>query len=164
MDVIIIGIYTNEDKDQLNRITNLIPNLEIVWDYDEYNIEAAEGIKVMNDFYRLVQTGVLVEKDRDNAFSSYPIICDVSDAYINQSSIPKLFQFFDNLKNAKIEKMIIAFANEWEKDTLVKIEKCEFESLKGRLNRLFVWCESYFNIIDNVELRDDFHPLILELK
>lgn len=60
--------------------------------------------------------------------------------------------------------MIIAFADEWKKTTLVKVEKSGFQTLKKRLNNLFVWCESYRNLTDNIEIRDDYHPLVLEIE
>lgn len=164
MDVIIIGVYSATDKEMLNDVVSTIGSLEIVWEYQQYNTEASNGIGVLEEVYKLFQIGILVEKDREQTFSSYPLIYEVSEAFIKGEIHPKLFQFFDKLEEANIKKMIIAFADEWEKNTLVKVEKCRFQMLKKRLTSIFVWCEGYRNLISNTEIRDDYHPLLLEVE
>lgn len=164
MDVIILGVYSVSNKETLNNTVAAISNLEIVWNYEQYNIEAFKGIKVLEESYKLFQTGILVEKDRDKTFSSYPLVYEVSDVPLGGNPSPKLFQFFKSIEKSDIDRMIIAFANEWEKDTLVRIEKYDFQGIKKRLNSVFVWCENYTNLINNTEVRDDCHPLILELE
>lgn len=163
MDVIILGTYSKTDKKIIDNIASMDDNIRIVWDYDPYNIEAAIGIRVLEEHYKLFQTGILVENDNEVTFSSYPLIYEVSEAFINGKTNPKLFLFFDRLEKSSINNMIIAFADEWKKETTVKVEKCNFSMLKKRLNSIFVWCEGYRNLIRNTEVRDDFHPLILEV-
>ncbi len=163
MDVIVLGVYNSGDKEKLEQVVATNNSLELVWNFDRYNIEASEGIQVLLDVYRLFQVGILVEKQRDSTFSSYPLISEVTDTFFGKSITPKLFQFLEDLEKSCIPKMIIAFADEWDKNTTVKIEKCTFKELRKRLNSVYVWCDVYVNLSNNTRTRDDYHPLILDV-
>lgn len=163
MDVIVLGVYNSADKLRLNSVVSRTKDLEIVWDYDHFNIEADRGIKMLEKSYNLFDTGILLNKDRDHIFTSYPLIYEVSESVMGNNNNPKLIHFFDILKETNIRKMVIAFADEWDENTLVKIEQCPISFIKNRLNSVFVWCETYVNLISNSELRGDDHPLILEV-
>jgi len=164
MDVIVLGVYNSTERDRVNSAVSRSGDLEIAWDYNHYNIEASRGIQVLKKSYKLFDAGVLVKKDRDASFTSYPLIYEVSEFVLGNNRSPKLFQFLDNLQELNLPKMIIAFADEWDENTLVKIERCPVGSIKERLNSIFVWCECYVNLISNSEIRGDDHPLILEVE
>ena len=164
MDVIVIGVYSSNERDQVNSIVSRTEGLEIVWDYHHHNIEASRGIQELEKVYKLFDSGILVRKNRDVSFASYPLIYEVSEFVMGSDNYPMLFQFLDKLKELDTSKMIIAFADEWDENTLVRIEPCAIGSVKERLDSVFVWCESYVNLILNSEIRGDDHPLILEVE
>lgn len=164
MDIIVLGVYNPIEKERLNSIISQIDDLEIYWDYDHFNIEASSGINTLRKVYNLFGTGVLVKKDASTSFTSYPLIYEVSESVIGKNNDPILFHFFKNLRKAKIPKIIIAFADEWDENTLVRVERCPVGSLKDRLSSIFVWCESYVDLINNSEIRGDGHPLVLEVE
>ena len=164
MDIIVLGVYNHSDKGKLDDVVSSIDNLEIVWDYSKFNIEGSIGINLLEKNYKLFQIGILVEKEREGIFSSYPLIYEVSETFMDNTSAPKLFHFIDKLKGINISKMIIAFAYEWDEKSLVKVEKCNVNLLKKRLNSYYVWCESYLNLVSNTEMRGDEHPLIIEIE
>jgi len=171
MDVIVLGIYNKEDVLLIEEVA-IANDLKIVWDFEQYNIEAEIGIKDLEKYYKLLQTGILVDSKyfEGDTFYSYPIINEVSEYYISTEwdnrnhSVPRLFRFFDDLNKRNFQQIIIAFADEWNENTTVKIEKIKYSELKNRLNSIFVWCFGYRNFRTNSEVRDDFHPLVLELR
>jgi len=164
MDVIVLGIHNTNDKNILDSIVSQFDELEICWDYEHFNIEASNGIKVLSKSFKLTETGILLKNNDDGIFSSYPLICEVTDSILNLSGEPSLFQFLKKINSSSISRMILAFADEWEENTLVKIEKCSIDAAIERLNSIFVWCESYVNLVSESELRGDDHPLILRLE
>ena len=164
MDVIILGVFNDSEKNKLNDFILGFNNLEVVWEFEKYNIESSKGILLLKKFYNLYSVGILVEKERDSTFTSYPLIYDVSESYIMGSEeIPSLFEFLDKLGPLGLKKMIIAFADEWDENSLVRVEKCYYKKLKQRLNSCYVWCEGYLNLVSNSEIRVDEYPLILEV-
>ena len=164
MDVIIFGIYNGSEKDKLNHLISDSHQLEIVWSFEKYNLESSKGILLLKKFYNLNSAGILVEKKRDDLFSSYSLIYEVTETFLGGSEIPKLFVFLDKLESLNLQKIIIAFADEWDENSLVKVEKCNYKQLKNRLNSPYVWCNSYLNLVSNTEMREDGHPLILEVE
>ena len=167
MDVIILGVYNESDVKKLEKIISKLNSLEIIWDYESYNIESSHGIKVMERNYKLYKTGILIKKrdDSDTSFTSYPLIYEVSENYLEESlEKPKLFSFIHELILAELDKIIIAFVDEWVDKTLVRIEECKFSNLISRLNTSYVWCDTYVDLVNNTELRHEESPLILEVK
>ncbi len=162
MDVIVIGIFKEEEKIKLDQAASLIKNLKIEWDYENYNIEAYEGIKLMESHYGLYKTGILIEPNE--TFTSYPLIHEISENVIKKGERPKLLRFIDSLANSELNNMIIAFADEWSRKTLVRIENHTLATVEARLNSVFVWCEEYINLESNSEIRGDDHPLLIELE
>lgn len=165
MEVIVIGTFNIQDKDNLEHIVSLNDNIELVWDYDKYQIEASEGIAIMRKIHGLYDVGILLKKrpDNDKTFYSYPLIFELSETCTQENPHSTLWDFFDTLNKSNIERLIIAFADEWHHDTLVRIESCMFNNLKNRLNSVYVWCESYTDLLNNTEVRDSSHPLILNM-
>lgn len=164
MDVIILGIYDGSEKDKLNHLILDSHQLEVVWDFEKYNLESSKGILLLKEFYNLNSIGILVEKERDESFSSYPLIYEVTETFMGSSEAPKLFGFLDKLESLNLKKIVIAFADEWDENSLVKAEKCNYKELKNRLNSPYVWCDSYLNLVSKTEIRGDEHPLILEVE
>ena len=163
MDVIFLGVYSIDDKEKLEKSVVATSSLEIVWNFGQYNIDASKGIQLLKEVYQLFDIGILVEKETDSTFSSYPLICEVTDTFFGNEHTPKLFLFLDELEKASLSKLIIAFADEWEVDTTVRLEKCEFHTLKKRLNSVYVWCDAFVNLTNGARTRDDYHPLVLEV-
>jgi hypothetical protein len=162
MDVIIIGVYSTSDKAIVDDLVSKINNLEIIWDYSFYELDSSKGIELFKNRFELPITGILLEKNRGSSFSSYSLIYEVSESVEgSENKTPLLFQFLSGLGNDKIKKMVIAFADEWDEKSLVKIESCSSDSLIDRLNSYYVWCESYVNLVSNTEIRGDDYPLIL---
>lgn len=164
MDVIVLGVYDNSEKDKLNRLISAFNQLEIVWDFEKYNLDSSRGISFLKEFYNLGSVGILVEKQRNEPFSSYSLIYEVTETFMRGSETPKLFDFLDELEISTLKKMIIAFADEWDENSLVKVEKCNYKGLKYRLKSPYVWCDSYLNLVSNTEMRVDEYPLILEVE
>lgn len=170
MDIVILGAYKKEDVSMIEEIATA-NGLKVVWNYQQYNIEAGQGIKELVKYYNLYQTGVLVEYDfiDGNTFYSEPILNEVSDYYMateweNKTlKLPRLFSFFNALDRSQLKKMIIAFADEWDASTTVRIEQVSYANINRRLNSVFVWCFGYRNLQTNSETRDTFHPLVLEV-
>lgn len=168
MDVIIIGLYSIVDVHKINNMLRTSDKLKIIWNHTEYNLESEEGIKEMEHFFKLYKTGIVLSKG-DELVSSYSLISEISTYYEvtkwqqKEYANPSLFSFFEQLNQAKVERFVIAFADEWSKDTTVKIEKIEIKRLSQRLNSFYVWCEGYRNLVTNSEIRDDYHPLILDV-
>lgn len=163
MDLVILGVYSFKDKTRLNSLVSDMEDLEIVWDYEQYNVEASGGIITLSKAYNLADTGVLIKKNGDSSFTSYPLIYEVTESILEGKDDPSLFQFFHALKKADISKMILAFADEWDQNTLVKVERRSIDAVIDRLNSIFVWCETYVNLISGSEMRGDDHPLVLEV-
>ncbi|UTA66506.1 hypothetical protein [Emticicia sp. 21SJ11W-3] len=171
MDIIVVGVYNEQDANTIEEMASA-NGLKLVWDYKRYNIEAEMGIVELKKYYTLYETGILIEGNyvEGDTFYSYPVIYEVSDYFIarewyNKSrEQPKLFNFFDTLSISNIQKMIIGFADEWDENTTVKIEKLSYKELKSRLYSPYVWCFGYNNLRTNSVIRDDFHPLVLELE
>lgn len=164
MDVIILGVFDSYGKDKLNHLVLASNHLEIAWDFEKYNLESSKGISILKEFYNLDSVGILVEQQRTESFSSYPLIYEVTETFMGSSETPKLFDFLNKLKSSNLEKMVIAFADEWDENSLVKAEKCNYKGLKCRLNSPYVWCDSYLNLVSNTEIRGDEHPLVLEVE
>ena len=163
MDIIFVGLFTEkENKDKLEDLLKSC-DLEIEWNYWNYNIESYAGIKLLEKVYNIELTGVLTEKKVDSSFTSYPLVYEISEFVIKEKKYPRLFRFFDKIKESDIKKMIIAFADYWNEKTLVRIKKIKIENLKKELNSIYSWCETYVNLRTNEELRNDEHPLILEV-
>nr|MCR5191153.1 hypothetical protein [Bacteroidales bacterium] len=165
MDVVIIGIYDLSDKKKISEIVSSINDLDIIWDFKKYHIDAQEGIQIMKKYFNILDVGVLIDKKENDSFSSYSLIYDISEFCICNNVYPLFFTFLDRLCEMQfhLKKMIIAFADEWYENTTVKIEKMRLTEIKKRLNNIFVWCNSYINLISDLEIRDDNHPLILEI-
>ena len=164
MDVIVLGVFNNSEKEKLNKLISNLDNLEVVWNFEKYNIESSKGISLLKEVYSLFSVGILVEKERDETFTSYSLIYEVSETFMGSVEIPKLFHFFDELEHSDLKEMVIAFADAWDENSLVKAEKCRFSTLKQRLNSCYVWCDEYLNLISNTEVRGDEHPLVLEIE
>ena len=170
MDVIVLGVYNAHDMNLVNNILLSSNDIKVIWEFDKYNVEAKNGIKILEKYFNLFHTGILVEGQNDETFfSSYPLIYEISEYYITtelykrKSSTPKLFNFFKLLEKSNFNNFIVAIADEWLDDSTVKIEKIELKDIKKRLNSIYVWCDGYINLLTNSEIRDDFHPLILEV-
>ena len=165
MDVVIIGIYDLSEKIKLSEIVSSINDLDIVWDYEKYHVDAQKGIQIMKKYYNISDVGILIDKKEKDSFSSYSLISDISEYCVNKKEYPLFFAFLDSLIGMQFhfKKMIMAFADEWEENTTVKIEKIRFTEIKNRLDNLFVWCNKYINLISDSEIRDDSNPLILEI-
>jgi len=169
MDVIILGVYNKEDICLIEEVAT-INGLKIEWKYEKYNIEAEIGVVELKKYYKLYQAGILIDDsfEEGDTFYSYPLINEISDYYTatewdkKTCDQPKLFNFFDSLSRSRIQKIIIAFADEWDENTAVKIEKLSYGELKSRLYSPFVWCFGYRNLQTNSEIRDEYHPLVLE--
>lgn len=105
----------------------------------------------------------------DHNFSSYPIIYEISEYHIKtawekkESEKPKLYLFFEDLSQNKISNLVVGFADEWKEYTTVKIEKLKYNDLSNRLNSEHVWCPKFTSLRTNSDIRDEFHPLILEV-
>lgn len=171
MDVIVLGFYNSDDATLVEEIASK-NNLRVVWNYQQYNIEAEIGIKDLENYYKLYKSGILIDNKfkEGDFFYSYPLINEVSDYFMatvwnNETpNNPKLFNFFDALNESTLKKLVVAFADEWTRNTTVKIESMDFSSVNNRLNSVYVWCLGYRILPTNVENRDDFHPLILDLE
>lgn len=169
MDVIVLGVYNKDDIYLIEEISTA-SGLKIVWNYEHYNIEAEIGVVELKKYYKLYQAGILIDDSfiEGDSFCSYPLINEISDYYIatewdnKTCEQPKLFNFFDALSKSDIQKIVIAFADEWNENATVKIEKLNYSELKCRLYSPFVWCFGYRNLQTNSEIRDEYHPLVLE--
>lgn len=169
MDIMILGVYSKDDICLIEEISTA-NGLKIAWNYEQYNIDAEIGVVELKKYYKLYQTGILIEDSfiEGNTFYSYPLINEISDYYTatewdnKTCEQPKLFNFFDALSKSDIQKIIIAFADEWDENTAVKIEKLSYSELKSRLYSPFVWCFGYRNLQTNSESRDEYHPLVIE--
>ena len=168
MDVIVIGIYSEQDVQKINEAVSLSNNLKIIWEYTQYKLESGQGIKEMLRFFNLYKAGILIGK-AESVIASYSLINEVSLYYEatewqqKEYATPSLFNFFEQIKKVNLKRFIIAFANEWSKDTTVRLEKIELNKLSQRLNTFYVWCEEYRNLTNNSVIRDDYHPLILDV-
>jgi hypothetical protein len=171
MDVIVIGIYSEGDTSLIEELAE-DSSLKVIWNHDKYNVEAKQGIAILASRYHLKRTGIIIDNDYEEGrfFSSYPLIVEISDHYIEtewnnqKTKAPKLFVFFESLSRAFKGKCVLSFADEWHATSTVKIEKLQYKDLVKRLNRLFVWCEGYRNLQTNIEIRDESHPLVIELE
>ncbi|MBL0314757.1 MAG: hypothetical protein IPP69_02895 [Flavobacteriales bacterium] len=171
MDVIVLGVYSIDDAYLVEKIASK-NNLRVVWNFQDYRIDAEYGMKSLENYFHLHKLGVLIDdkyKDGD-FFCSYPLIIEVSDYFMASEwnketpSNPKLFNFFNSINESTLKKLIVAFADEWTERTTVKIESMDFSSVNKRLTNLYVWCTGFRNLQTNIENRDDFHPLILDLE
>ena len=163
MDIIFLGIYKDSDKELLEKLANSISDIEIVWNFTNINIESAKGIALLKKKYNFNHIGIVVEKSNEKTFSSYPLIYEISMAFIEGHKRSTLFNLLDRINKLSLNKLVMAFADEWDENTLVRIEKCTFELLTNRLYSMYVWCETYIDVISNSEVRDATHPLILEV-
>lgn len=166
MDVIIIGVYQDTDKKTINNIISNNANLEIEWNYNKYVLESSRGIDLFKETYKLSSIGILTKKDEDNIpFTSYPLIDEITTTHLGGTSSepPELFNFLDSLESSNIKKMIVAFADEWDEKSYVRIEQHNIEDLKQRLNTVYVWCDSYFILPSKTGIRVDYYPLIIEI-
>ena len=168
MDVIVIGVYSEREAQIIDDIILLSDSLKVIWSYEKYNLESQEGITEMEQYFNLFKTGVLIS-DTDNVIASYSIINEISTYYEitewnkQKCHTPSLFSFFKQLEKVGIERFVIAFADAWRRDTIVRVEKIKLNKLSQRLNSFYVWCESYLNLVTNSEIREDSHPLILDI-
>lgn len=170
MDVIILGFYNQNDSVLAEKLA-IKNNLKIIWDYQQYKIESEIGISDLHKYFKLSKIGILIDANFKDGeiFYSYPLINEISDFYIQTEwenkpwNIPRIYNFFDDLNNEKINRMIVSFADEWNEKTTVKIENIDFVEVKSRLYSAFVWCNGNRNLRTNSEIRDDAHPLVLEL-
>lgn len=171
MDIVILGIFENRHASILEDLAKK-NKLQIIWDFDQYLIESEIGLNILKDSFKLKKIGILVDFNflEDRIFSSYPLIYEISEFYIENQwgkipeRLPKLFNYLNDLKKSIINSMIFAFADEWYDYTTVKIESLNFDDIQDRLNNPFVWCPGYKNLQKNFEIRDSIHPLILEVK
>ena len=163
MEVIIFGLYDELNKKKLEENLLNSCNVEIVWDYSKYNIESLKGIKLLEKTYDLQATGILLEKNWDDSFTSYPLIYEITEFILQGDKYPRLFKLIDGIQGVGIKKMIMAFADYWDEKTLVRIQEVDFGAIKENLNNIYTWCETYVDLDTNEEIRDDEHPLILEI-
>lgn len=163
MELIIVGLYNELDRNIIKQILSNVTDMEIEWNYEKYNIESFNGIKLLEEKYNLYCTGVLIEKDRKESFTSYPLIDEITEFYIGGGSSPKLFNFMNELKNTGLHQLVIAFANTWNKKTLVRIKKVNINKLTEIIRNIHSWYEVYTNLENNEEIRSEEHPLILEI-
>lgn len=165
MDIIFIGVYNSKQKDKLDHLVSNFNSLELVWDFQNYKLESEEGISLLEEKFNLEAIGILIKKDEKKPFSSYPLISEITDFVINQEvEKPILMNFFEALKSLNIDKLIIAFANEWDRESLIRLENTHFNEITNRINNLYVWCDCYVNLENNSEIRIDYYPLVLDVK
>lgn len=168
MDIIMLGVYTQEDVNILNEFSEKA-QLSVFWNLKDIKIESAIGINQLMQYYQLYKVGIIIEKHQE-VFSSYSIIDEISEFfqetkwYKKEKESPKFFKFLDYLEKSKIKKIIIAFADEWDDNTTVTVENIDIFNLKNKLNTLYVWCNGYKNLISDCIYRDDSHPLVVELE
>ena len=156
MDVIVLGFYNSKDADIVEDLASK-NNLRVVWNYQQFNIDSEIGIVDLKNYFNLYQAGILIENNLpdEELFSSYTLIYEVSDYFMatewdnKTCEPPKLFNFFNALNRSNIQKIIMAFADEWNENSTVKIEKLNFGELKNRLYSPFVWCYGYRNLKTN---------------
>ena len=61
MDVIVIGIYSEQDVQKINEAVSLSNNLKIIWEHAQYKLESEQGIKEMLRFFNLYKAGILID-------------------------------------------------------------------------------------------------------
>jgi hypothetical protein len=163
MDIILIGFKYDLDKKEFEKKILSLCGLAIEWDFEKYNIESIDGIKKMKEYYKLNNIGIVLEKNWDKYFTSYPLILEISENYLRKEKEPSFFKLIDFLSDNEINDIIIAFADVWKENTLVRIKKMNYKNIKKYLNNNYVWCETYVNLLANEEIRIDEFPLIIEV-
>lgn len=159
-----MGLYHESEKEMLEKHLSDFCAIDVVWEFDEFNIESASGVKLLEEIYHLKWTGILVEKDWEVPFTSYPLIYEVTESLIEKAESPRLFRFFDQLREIGIQKMIVAFADEWNQDSLVRVKRLDLDTLRQELNNVYVWCETYVDLRNNIAIQENGHPLIIEIE
>lgn len=164
MDIMAIGFYCNIDKRKIEQELLNIFDIQIIWDFEKYNIESEEGIKILQKYYNLKEVGILVDKkEKQKSFTSYPLIYEIFESILHSNISPRIFKLMDYFQNSDFHKLLFSFADYWDSKTLVRVEELSFQEAKKYLNKIYVWCKTYVDIIGNEEIRYDDHPLIIKI-
>jgi len=160
MVVIAIGVFSIVDKTIVDNIVSKFPCLSVLWEYDNYKIDEEKGLDEMKKYFNLYKIGIVVHKNDILHCHSYTLIDEITNYYIHKKPYPSLFSFIDSID---LNRFILAIADEWERNDLVRLEEMPFVDVKKRLSSVYVWCEEYLNLQTNVLTFDDSHPLILDI-
>ncbi len=169
MVIIVIGLYKNEDKIELESILMKFDLLNVEFAYTQYSIELEERLGVIKDYFNLSNIGVIHYKKDISPFHSGSIIEEISNYYIsieifNKSvNEPYFFEFIDAIENSKIKNFILRFADEFDKNSWVRLEEIKIKDIKKRLFSGSVWEEEYLSLKHNIYFPENYHPLILKV-
>jgi len=160
MVVIAFGTFSIADKNKIEALVSNIPYLRVIWDYDAYKIDEEVGLSKMKNYFNLYKIGIIIHEKDVGQCHSYSLIDEITNYCMHGSPYPSFFSFIDSLD---LNRFILAFADEWERDNLVRLEKISLKDVKKRLTSVYVWCEEYLNLQTNVLSFDDSRPLILDI-
>lgn len=161
MVIIAIGVYSTTDKDKIDNIISNFAHLQVIWDYEAVGIDEQEGLSSMKKYFNLYKIGIIVHSEDAKYIYSYTLIDEITNYYIHGTPYPSFFSFIDTVD---LNRFILAFADEWESNDLVRLEKMSIIDIKKRLTSVYVWCEEYLNLQTNALSFDDCHPLILDIR
>jgi len=160
MVVIAFGTFSIADKNKVDALVSNTPYLRVIWEYDAYKIDEEDGLSKMKNYFDLYKIGIIVHEDDAQQCHSYTLIDEITNYCLHGSPYPSFFSFIDSLD---LNRFILAFANEWESDDLVRLEKIALKDVRKRLTSVYVWCEEYLNLQTNILSFEDSHPLILDI-
>ena len=161
MVIIAVGVYSDADRIKVEESISKVPQLRIVWDYETVKIDEEEGLSSLKEYFKLYKIGIVVHETDFRQCQSYTLIDEISHYYIQDNPYPSFFHFIDTLE---LDYFVLAFADEWERDDLIRLEKLPLKDVKERLLSVYVWCEQYLNFQTNVLSFDDTHPLVLDIR
>lgn len=163
MDIISLGFLFNINKDDLEKSLLQHCGIKLIWDFEKYNIESIKGIQLFKEYFKINTMCVLLDADENKTFTSYPLIYEISEYYLSKERIPKLFNLIDILKMKGMNDCFFSFSDFWDDKTLIRIKELNFEKMKNFLDNIYVWCETYTNLMKNEDIRIDDHPLVIRI-
>ncbi|MEM7179875.1 MAG: hypothetical protein AAF518_03110 [Spirochaetota bacterium] len=168
MQVILLGVYNQSQKNQLDTLVGKLGDLQIMWDFEDCNICASFGVPLLIEKYKLFAIGLLHDAKGKKRCESTSLLFPFRDLYQEgkgRQYTTLLWDFWNALATCGLEKLLLVFADEWEEDTLVRIEKHSFGDLTKRLDDYYIWCDLHTNLSRDLYYTEDYDfPLILELE
>lgn len=170
MDIIAIGLYNKENKQELKSILKNFEMFNLEFDYKPFNIESEKGLEIVKEYFSLNFIGIIHFKNDVSPFYSGPILREITTYYISKEynkqtlSEPYFFKLIDAIEKSKIDKFILIFADEFDENDGIRLETLNIKNLKSRLINVYVWEEEYLILKSNTTIPENYHPLILDIK
>ncbi len=171
MDLISFGFYNKNDALIFKKIIDKYSSMYLSDKYEEIEKRTGDSLEKLKIYFNLyVFSSIICVYEEMLVYDSTELVQEIGDYYnkkINGKKTfkpPIFFDILDELDVNNINEFILVFSEEFNEEVITRFEEINFESLKDRLCRVYVWNEYYFNFTTKSFITDHYYPLVLRVE